>query len=150
MDLVLRQHREVRVLATAPVPQWSRERAREIMRDWLLFFPEINGILAHDGLMAIGAWEAAQEAGRAEGLKLGLIGTYSRALKHIADTGEGKSVLIPTWIGAECLQVALRILRGEAVPKWVDMGVIELTPENVSDWYDPMHHEETFESLIHE
>lgn len=149
MSLVLRQHREVRVLAAASVPRWSRQRAKELMHDWLLLFPTINGVLAHDGLMAIGAWEAAHEVGRAVGLKLGLIGAYHRTLKHIADTGEGKSVLIPTWIGAECLQVALRLLRGEAVPKWVDMGVIEITKDNVTDWYDPSQCEETFESLIH-
>ncbi|MCL4543648.1 MAG: LacI family DNA-binding transcriptional regulator [Chloroflexi bacterium] len=148
--LVLRQHREVRVLATAAVPRWSRERAKELMRDWLLLFPTIDGVLAHDGLMAMGAWEAAREAGRAEHVKLGLIGTYNRALKHIADTGEGKSVLIPTWIGAECLRVALCILRGEAMPKWVDMGLIEITKENVRDWYEPSKAGDAFESLVHE
>ena len=122
MMLALRQHREVRVLASASVPNWSRQRAKEIMRDWLLLFPTINGILAQDGLMAMGALEAALEAGRAESLRIGMIGTYNRALRYLTEVGEGKSVLIPTWIGAECVRVALRILRGEQAPKWIDHG----------------------------
>lgn len=150
MWLVLREHREVRVLATAAVPHWSRARAKEIMRDWLLLFPAINGVLAHDGLMAMGALEAAQEAGRSDGLLLGFVGTYNRALQYLADTGSGKSVLIPTWIGAECLRVALRILRGDAVPKWVDMGLQEITKDNVADWFEPSRSGERFESLVHE
>jgi ribose transport system substrate-binding protein len=150
MMLALRQHREVRVLASASVPNWSRQRAKEIMRDWLLLFPTINGILAQDGLMAMGALEAALEAGRAESLRIGMIGTYNRALRYLTEVGEGKSVLIPTWIGAECVRVALRILRGEQAPKWIDMGVIEITKENVADWYEPSQQREAFDSLLHE
>lgn len=150
MALVLRQHRDIRVLATAAVPQWSRQRAKEIMRDWLLVFPKIDGVLAHDGLMAIGALDAAEEVGRASGLRLGFAGTYNRALQHLAERREGLSVLIPTWIGAECLRVALRFLRGEPVPKRWDMGVTVITPDNVADWYDPSKPGESFDSLIHE
>lgn len=150
MAMILSQRRDITVLATASVPQWSRERAREIMHDWLLVFPSIQGILAHDGLLAIGALEAAQEAGRADGLKLGLIGAYNRALKYLAEHGEGKTVLIPSWIGAECVKVAGRILRGERVPKWWDMGVIVIDKSNISDWYDPSRPGEAFESLVHE
>jgi ribose transport system substrate-binding protein len=150
MAMVLQQHRDVTVLATASVPQWSRERAREIMREWLLLFPEINGVLAHDGLMAIGALEAAQEVGRAEGLRLGLIGTYNRALKYLAEVGEGKTVLIPTWVGAECIRVVRRILEGATVPKWWDMVIIVITKDNLADWYDPSKPGESFESLVHE
>jgi DNA-binding LacI/PurR family transcriptional regulator len=150
MAMVLQQHRDVTVLATAAVPQWSRERAREIMREWLLLFPEINGVLAHDGLMAIGALEAAQEVGRAEGLRLGLIGTYNRALRYLAEVGEGKTVLIPTWVGAECIRVVRRILEGATVPKWWDMGIIVITKDNLADWYDPSKPGESFESLVHE
>ncbi len=150
MAMALRSHRDVTVLARAPVPRWSREQAKEIMRDWLLMFPSIDGVLAHDGLMAIGALEAAQEAGRADGLRLGLIGTYNRALKHIAETGEGITVLIPTWIGAECVRVARRILQGEEVPKCWDMGIITISRDNVFDWYDPAKPGESFESLLHE
>ena len=75
----------------------------------------------------MGALEAAQEAGRAESLRIGMTGAYNRAPRYHTAVGEGKSVLIPTWIGAECVRVALRILRGEQVPKWIDTGVIEIT-----------------------
>lgn len=150
MTMVLQQHRDVTVLATASVPQWSRQRAREIMHEWLLMFPRIDGVLAHDGLMAIGALEAAQEVGRAEGLRLGLIGTYNRALRHLAEVGEGTTVLIPTWVGAECVRVARRILQGETVPKWWDMGIIVIAKDNLADWYDPSKPGESFESLVHE
>jgi len=100
--------------------------------------------------MAMGALEAAQEAGCAEDLHLGMVGTYNRALQYIATTGQGKSVLIPTWIGTECVQVALRILHGEHVPKWWNMGVTVITKENVFDWYDPSKLGDAFDSLIHE
>jgi hypothetical protein len=88
--------------------------------------------------------------GRADGLKLGLIGTYNRALKYLAEAGEGKSVLIPTWIGAECVHVAGHILRGDPVPKWWDMGVIIIDKENLADWYDPSKPGDSFESLVHD
>ena len=148
--MVLNQHRDVTVLASASVPEWSRERSREIMRDWLLVFPTIDGVLAHDGLMAIGALEAAQEMGRAEGLKLGLIGTSAVTLHYLAETGDGKTVLIPTWIGAECVRVALRVLRGEPVPKWWDMGMTIVDKNNIADWYVPSKVGDSFESLVHE
>ncbi len=150
MALVLRQHREITVLASASVAGWSKERAKQIMHDWLLLFPRIDGVLAHTGLMAMGALEAAQEVGRADNLKLGLCGIYNRVLKYLAETGEGKTVLIPTWIGAECVRVAKRVLQGEAVPKWWDMGLIVVDKNNLSDWYDPSRSDESFESLVHE
>jgi ribose transport system substrate-binding protein len=148
MDLVLREYRDIVVVARRRTPQWSRARAKAMMRELLREHPRIDGVLAHDGLMMAGALEAAEEVGRANEMTFAWVGGYHGALRYIERTGQGTAALIPSWIGAECVRVALQVLRGEPVPKWRDMGTVIVNRDNLYDWYDPEKPDDTYESLL--
>lgn len=99
---------------------WSYAKAKLVVTNLLPAFPKIDGVWADGASMAVGALDAFIEAGRPAPLITGedYNGLFKRWIK------EGLEIIAvakPTYIGSEAILTALKILRGEAVPKHIDL-----------------------------
>jgi ribose transport system substrate-binding protein len=96
---------------------WKQDLGYEIMSEALDTYPHIDLVYAHNDPMAYGAYLAAQDVGRAKEMYfLGVDGIPAEGVKWVS-----KGILTATFRymtpGAEGIQQALKLLRGEPVNK---------------------------------
>jgi methyl-accepting chemotaxis protein len=133
---VLSRYPEIEIIAQPPA-DYSRAKAQEVMQGLLRDHRRIDGVLVHEGSMAVGAYEAIERAGRGAELTMVAIDGYNGLLKLIKAGKVESTVLFPAGLGAEALLVGLRILGGESLPKLVKLPNIEVTRVNVDAYLDP-------------
>ncbi len=106
---------DVRVLFEVDM-QWSEEAAREEMATVLQKYQEIDAVFAHNDAGAFGAYQAAKEAGRSEGvLFVGINALPDRGLKWVKQHILAATFEYPTG-GREALEAAMKALAGDERP----------------------------------
>jgi ribose transport system substrate-binding protein len=106
---------DVRVLFEVDM-QWSEEAAREEMATVLQKYQEIDAVFAHNDAGAFGAYQAAKEAGRNEGvLFVGINALPDRGLKWVKQGILAATFEYPTG-GREALEAAMSALAGDEPP----------------------------------
>lgn len=119
------------------VANYDRTQAIKGMEDALQANVKIDAVYSHNDDMALGARRAAEEAGRADKMWMtGYDGLTPEALQAIAD-GRLEGVWEYTPLGAEGVEVAVRVLQKKAVPKEIAFPSPMITKANVAEWYDP-------------
>lgn len=102
--------------------QWLEPNARREMESALATNVKIDAVYAHNDPGAHGAWLAARAAGREQ--EMVFVGID--ALPHEGQQYVQQGILDATFLyptgGAEAIDAALNILRGEAVPKKIVLG----------------------------
>jgi len=119
--------------------QWLEPNARREMESALATNPEIDVVYAHNDPGAHGAWLAARAAGRAADIMfVGIDALPHEGQQYVAQGILDATFLYPTG-GAEAIEVALAILRGEEVPKKIVLGTRLFTQENVAEGGQPIN-----------
>ena len=115
---------------------WLREKGRSIMENALQRFEKIDLVYGHNDPMAIGAYLAAQYAGRAKDIYFigidGLTGPEG-GVQAVADNKLKATFIYPTG-GGIAVQTALKILKGEKVPKDITLSTVAITPKNAKEY----------------
>lgn len=112
--------------------QWLEPNARREMESALATNPEIDVVYAHNDPGAHGAWLAARAAGReADIMFVGIDALPHEGQQYVQQGILDATFLYPTG-GEEAIELALRILRGEEVPKKIVLGTRLFTQENVA------------------
>ncbi|MFH1763049.1 MAG: substrate-binding domain-containing protein [Gemmatimonadota bacterium] len=112
--------------------QWLEPNARREMESALATNPRIDAVYAHNDPGAHGAWLAARAAGReGEMLFVGIDALPHEGRQYVEQGIMDATFLYPTG-GAEAIDLALAILRGEEVPKKIVLGTSIFTQENVA------------------
>ena len=109
-----------------------------IMEDWLTKYKgEFQVIYAHNDPMILGAINVLKEAGYQPG-EVFLVGVDGQreAFEAIKE-GWLQATAIYATGGALGLDMAVRVLKGESVPKRIITETPVITAENVDDFYDP-------------
>ncbi len=109
-----------------------------IMEDWLTKYKgEFQVIYAHNDPMILGAINVLKEAGYQPG-EVFLVGVDGQreAFEAIKE-GWLQATAIYATGGALGLDMAVRVLKGEPVPKRIITETPVITAENVDDFYDP-------------
>ncbi len=110
---------------------WKKDKAQAIMQDAMKTNPDIALVYAHNDPMAHGAYLAAKQAGRAEGIKFIGIDAMPEEGQRYVRTGElTATVLYPT-PGEKGLQIALDVLAGKPVEKKYILPTRVFTKDNV-------------------
>jgi ribose transport system substrate-binding protein len=92
----------------------------------------IDAVYAHNDPGAHGAWLAARATGREdEMLFVGIDALPHEGQQYVAQGILDATFLYPTG-GAEAIDMALRILAGEEVPKRITLGTRIYTRENIA------------------
>jgi len=118
--------------------KWLEPDARKEMESALARFPQIDLVYAHNDPGAHGAYLAAKAAGRETQIKF--VGIDSLPQEGIAYVRQGildATFQYPTG-GAEAIQTALKIFRGEKVVKEITLGSRLFTKENVEAGGQPL------------
>ncbi|WP_208347487.1 substrate-binding domain-containing protein [Pseudaestuariivita rosea] len=127
-------------LMAAEHANWSRDKAFEVMQDYLTRFPEIDAVWAADDDMALGALEAIREAGREDEMFLVGGGGASAVIKGVAD-GDASipaTVLYPPSMIATAIDLTVaRFMSNGPVEGTFNLASPLITSENAAAFYFP-------------
>lgn len=111
--------------------KWLEPSARQEMESALARFDKIDLVYAHNDPGAHGAYLAAQAAGREKGIKfVGIDALPQEGVMYVKQGLLDATFEYPTG-GAQAIDAALKILKGEQVPKSITLGSRVFTKENV-------------------
>jgi ribose transport system substrate-binding protein len=112
--------------------KWLEPNARKEMESALARFSEIDLVYAHNDPGAHGAYLAAAAAERAGGIRfVGIDALPHEGVMYVKQGILDATFLYPTG-GTEAIEIALKILAGEDVPREVTLGSRIFTKENVA------------------
>ncbi len=112
-----------------PVANWLREEAMSQMEAALAAHPHIDLVYAHNDPMAVGAYLAAKAKGRDREMKfIGIDGLpgLDGGRQAVTDGKLAATFVYPTG-GKEAVEIAERILHGEAVPHRITLPTERIT-----------------------
>jgi ribose transport system substrate-binding protein len=111
--------------------KWLEPNARKEMESALARFEDIDLVYAHNDPGAHGAYLAAKAAGREEDIMfVGIDSLPHEGVMYVKQGIMDATFQYPTG-GAEAIDIALKILSGEEVPKEITLGSRVFTAENV-------------------
>lgn len=117
--------------------QWLEPQARSEMESALAVNPEIDLVYGHNDPAAHGAYLAAKATGRERDiLFIGIDGLPQEGQIYVRQGLLAASFQYPTG-GHEAVESAMKILRGEPVPRQLTINSKFFTPENIGrggDW----------------
>ena len=136
---VLAKHPDVKILAQKPA-NWNREQALSTMENWLQTYPDqINGVIAHNDEMALGAIQAME----AKGVKLpvGSVDAIKDACQAIKDCRLDATVFQDAHLeGRLGVRVAYQVATGNPPPERLNFIKMELiTKDNVDKLLDTIY-----------
>jgi ribose transport system substrate-binding protein len=135
-ETVIAKHPNLKIVFDQP-GDYKRAPAQEAMSAALQANSKIDCVYAHNDEMALGAYQAAQEKGREkEMVIIGIDAVQREAIKAVMDGKMLATYFYPT-CGPDAIQTALKILKGETVPKAIELATTEITKDNASQYYDP-------------
>ena len=118
--------------------KWLEPDARKEMESALARFDRIDLVYAHNDPGAHGAWLAARAAGREKDIMfVGIDALPHEGIMYVTKGILDATFQYPTG-GAEAIDVALKILSGEKVPKEITLGSRLFTKENVKTGGEPI------------
>lgn len=128
---------DLKLVASQP-GNWDRLTALNATTNILRAHPNLIGIYANNDTMALGAVEAVKTAGKLK--QIAVVGTDGiRAARRSIANGELAATVADDLYGEGkiSLDMALRLLKCEPLPKWVVTDKAVITKDNVKDFPDP-------------
>lgn len=130
---VLEKNPDINVLYSQPA-DWYRDKAMQLMENWIQLGADIDAVVAHNDEMALGACDALEAAGIKDVPIIGIDGIEA-AVKAV---GEGKvtaSILQDSkTIGAKAVDIAVDLANGKKVDKEYDIPYQLITKDNYTDF----------------
>lgn len=118
--------------------EWLTEKANVVMNDFLTKYSQIDGVFCHNDAMAEGASQAAEAAGRLEGMQIWGADGESKALEYI-EQGKMTGTIYTNCFdqGATAARLAMYLIGSETVTSSytktpiIKMAPIVVTPDTV-------------------
>ncbi|MCC6729654.1 MAG: substrate-binding domain-containing protein [Chthonomonadales bacterium] len=114
--------------------QWLEPNAQREMKSALSRFPRIDGVYGHNDPSAHGAYLAARQEGKGREKTIKFIGIDAlphEGVRYVKDGILTATFQYPTG-GREAIDTALKVLKGEQVPKQITLGTRIFTRENAA------------------
>lgn len=129
---ILAQYPDIKIVAEQPANS-ERSLAMTVMENILTSNPDLGAVFTINAEMAMGALEAV-EADRSKCLVVGYYQEKS-ALKAIKDGRmAGLVFMSPYGMGGLCIENAVKLKRGEAIPKRIDTPMGFVSSANIDEW----------------
>lgn len=119
--------------------EWLTEKANVVMNDFLTKYPQIDGVFCHNDAMAEGASQAAEAAGRLDGMKIWGTDGEAKALEYIENGKMSGTIYTNCYDqGATAARLAMYLIGSDANSSSysqtpvIKMAPIVATPETVS------------------
>lgn len=118
--------------------QWDESTARNEMESALSRFDKIDVVYAHNDPGAHGAYMAAKNAGREKDMIfVGIDGLPQEGQKYVKEGILAASFEYPTG-GKDAIDMVLKALKGEQIPKQIVLPSRVFTPENIDQGGEPI------------
>lgn len=129
---IIDQYPELKVIYKQP-GDYKRSPARKVMENALQAFDKIDAVYAHNDEMMIGAYLAAKAVGREKEMIFVGIDGQREAVQMIRQGLLDATFVYPN--GAkEAIEYGLKIMRGEKVPKEVQLPTRRITKDEALDY----------------
>ena len=131
---VLANYPEINVLYTQ-TGNWNREEGMALMETWLQMGEQIDAVVAHNDEMALGAYDAIADAGKAgEILVIGI--DAIQAAKESVAAGEMNVTILQDveTIAKTAIDTAIKLAKGETVEQFTYVAPVLLTKETVGNY----------------
>lgn len=134
----------IKVLAWQP-GKWDRTLSYNVTQDWLSRFGgQVNGIIAENDDMAIGASQALKAKGLDGKIVVAGIDGIKDGMREVqGGTMVGTSLQNAALEMGEAVQVAVDYLQGRPYPKKAMLNMIPVDKENVTKYYDQLYTDPT-------
>ncbi len=132
---VLEEYPDIHIIATDS-GDFTRAKGKEVMEGFLrLYGSQIDGLYAHNDDMAIGAIQAIEEYGFVPGeeIKIVSIDAIRDAFQAMIDGKLNATIECNPLLGPKFFEVALQVVNGEEVPKWIPSDEGVYFPENAAE-----------------
>jgi inositol transport system substrate-binding protein len=117
------------------VGNWSRIDGDNLVMNWMSSGLKLDGIIANNDEMALGAAKATKDAGRGGKVVIGGIDATQDGLRALADGDIGVTVFQDaTGQGKGAIEAALKLARRESVPAKVYIPFQLVTRANIKDF----------------
>lgn len=131
---VLEEYPNIKVLYTQ-TGNWNREEGMALMETWLQMGEQIDAVVAHNDEMALGAYDAIADAGKAgEILVIGI--DAIQAAKESVAAGEMNVTILQDveTIAKTAIDTAIKLANGEEVEHFTYVAPVLLTKETVGNY----------------
>lgn len=114
---------------------WQRDKGQAIMEDWLQSGEEITVVCANNDEMALGAINALKAAGKLDKVLVGGVDATGDALAAM-EAGDLEVTVFQdaSGQGGGGVEAAIKLIKGEKVPSYVDIPYQLVTPANIADF----------------
>lgn len=113
------------------VGYWSMDQTEIRVGEIYHKKPKVDLVFAHNDLMAVGAWKVA----RRERIRAKFIGIEGLPTRHGGIEAVKEGILEATFLyptgGREAVRYSLKILKGEKVPKRLELPVVKITKDTL-------------------
>ena len=135
IEQTLENYPDITVLHTQPA-DWNRDEGMNLMETWLQEGEQIDAVVAHNDEMALGAYDAIVDAGKAGEILVIGIDAIDAARASVA-AGELDATVLQDveTIGQKTVEVAAAMANGEEVDDVYNVDPILLTIDNIGDYY---------------
>jgi len=118
---VIKEYPEMRIIDSES-GDFTRARGKEVMKNFLQKYGKtINAVFAHNDDMAVGAIEAIEEYGLKPGVDIKIVSVDAAkgAFKAMIAGKLNATIECNPLLGPQFFELALKVVNGESVPKWV-------------------------------
>jgi ribose transport system substrate-binding protein len=111
-------------------PAYSdKERAFTVMQNILQTTPDVDAVFSANDDQALGAWRAINQAGKKANV-IGVDGTRDALNSMLKDELYGSMGQNSYQMGVLAIENAVKLVKGETIPKRIDSGTTKLTKDN--------------------
>jgi ABC-type sugar transport system substrate-binding protein len=132
---VLKDYPQMKIIASES-GDFTRAKGQEVMEGFLQSYgDQIDALYAHNDDMAIGAIRAIEAYGLEPGqdIKIVSIDAIRDAFQAMIDGKLNATVECNPLLGPKFLELALKVVNGEPVPKWIPSEESVYFPENAAE-----------------
>ena len=132
---VVSEYPEIKIIASES-GDFTRAKGEEVMGDFLqLYGEDIDAVYAHNDDMAIGAIRAIEAYGLKPGedIKIVSIDAIRDAFQAMIDGKLNATVECNPLLGPQFFDLALKVVNGESVPKWIRSEETVFFPEDAEE-----------------
>lgn len=132
---ILKDYPEMKIIASKS-GDFTRAKGKEVMEEFLdSYGSEIDALYAHNDDMAIGAIRAIEAYGLQPGkdIKIVSIDAIRDAFQAMKDGKLNATIECNPLLGPQFFELALKVVNGEQVPKWIPSEESVFFPENAAE-----------------
>jgi ABC-type sugar transport system substrate-binding protein len=132
---VLKDYPDMQIIASES-GDFTRAKGREVMEGFLQRYgDQIGALYSHNDDMAIGAIRAIEEYGLKPGydIKIVSVDAIGDAFRAMIDGKLNATVECNPLLGPQFFELALKVVNGEEVPKWIPSQESVFYPDNAAE-----------------